>query len=463
MAYRNPWKIVAACLAALSVYLWFAHRPAPAPDLAFSPVTSDPGVTVSPAISADGQVVVYASDRDAKNFELYIQPLPRGVPVRLTSTEENETEPAISPDSSIIAFRAETSLFVMPARGGDRRVLVKGGHDPRYSPDGKSIAYWDGDASFVIPAAGGTPRRVFAEIKSVRHPIWSPDGALLMARAGEDYVVGAPDGKAEDARVAMTLSDNANWTAAGLVLVARTGWVRNIWRVPLDARGRASGAPVRLTRGAESTGDLAVSRDGRMIFTMGTQRFNVWGLPLEGGVPYRITDGPATTENPAISEDGRRLLYDAQRYGVQQVFLRDLQSGTERVVASGPMGATGARWLPDGRFVYRQRTDVYLDSQKLATGAIPWGADPKGEILLLESEGRIETLNLKTLVRTPFLHPIAGRPLSQAWFSPDGTEVVLTAGTQIYRSPVRDPRLIPVAEGAAPRWSPDGRLIYVLR
>ncbi len=76
MANRNPWKIVAACLAAGSAYLWFAARPTPAPDLVFAPITSDPGVTTSPAISADGQLAAYVSDREDRNLDLYVQPLP---------------------------------------------------------------------------------------------------------------------------------------------------------------------------------------------------------------------------------------------------------------------------------------------------------------------------------------------------------------------------------------------------
>jgi Tol biopolymer transport system component len=442
----NPWKIAAVCLGAAVAYLWFAHRPAPAPDLVFAPVTNDPGVAVQPAISADGHLAVYASDREARNLDLYIQPLPRGVPMRLTTSQQNESEPALSPDSGAVAFRSEQSggaLYTMPARGGEPRLLVQGGHDPRYSPDGKWIAYWDQAASFVIPSAGGTPRRVFPELQSVRHPVWSPDGSRLMAKTDADYVSGAPDGKAEATGIAARLegqpSDGANWTAAGLYLVRRTGWVRNIWRVPVDSRGRATAAPVRITQGAESTDDLAVSRDGRILFSTGTRRFNVWAIPVEAntgkptGAPYRITEGPAAAENPAISEDGRRLLYDAARFGVQQVFLRDLDTGAERAVATGPLGATAGHWLPDGRIAYRRRTQ---------TGAEAWMVDPAtGESSKLAADA------------TPSLGPKAG----DSQFSPDGRLIYFIRDAGVFavrRDPPGEPFV--VWQSRDPRLSLEG-------
>ena len=150
MSYPNPWKLATVCLAAAGVYLWIANRRTAPDDLAFVPLTSGAGLTASPAISADGQLAAYASDREAKNLELYVQPIPAGMPVRLTHTAEDESEPAFSPDSGSLAFRSEKAggaLYVMPARGGEAQLLAPRGHDPRYSPDGKWIAYWDQDSA----------------------------------------------------------------------------------------------------------------------------------------------------------------------------------------------------------------------------------------------------------------------------------------------------------------------------
>ena len=52
--------------------------------------------------------------------------------------------PAISPDGQQIAFAFEGNLFIVPAEGGNARLLVGNGHHsfhPVWSPDGRSIAY----------------------------------------------------------------------------------------------------------------------------------------------------------------------------------------------------------------------------------------------------------------------------------------------------------------------------------
>uniref|UniRef100_Q01V31 Periplasmic component of the Tol biopolymer transport system-like protein n=1 Tax=Solibacter usitatus (strain Ellin6076) TaxID=234267 RepID=Q01V31_SOLUE len=473
MSYPNPWKLAAVCLAAASAYLWIANRRTAAEDLAFVPLTSGAALTASPAISADGQLAAYASDRDARNLELYVQPIPSGMPVRLTRTPEDESEPAFSPDSGSLAFRSEKGgggIYVMPARGGDAKLLAQGGRDPRYSPDGKWIAYWDQDAAWVIPSNGGTARKIFAT-PGARHPIWSPDGALVLAQANNEFVVGAVGVAPAPAGIPGRLqADSPQWTAGGLFFVERTGWVRNIWRIPLDARGRATAAAMRVTSGPESIGDVAVSRDGRILFTAGSQNFQVWGLPLDAntgkpaGVPQRLTDGAATLEHPAISADGRLLLYDAQRYGLQQLFLRDLASGEERVAAAKPAGVSGGQFLRGGRIIYGSGGDVYVtgESRKLAAGGRPLAVDRKEEIALVRSPSSLDALNLKSLERVPLLRAA----ISQAAFSPDDRWIAFSTGGRIYRAPNRGlqeiPRSewLPVAAGDKPRFSPDGSLLY---
>ena len=473
MPYPNPWKLATVCLAAAGVYLWTANRRHATEDLAFVPLTSGAGLTTSPAISADGQLAAYASDREAKNLELYVQPIPAGMPVRLTRTPEDESEPAFSPDSGSLAFRSEKAggaIYVMPAQGGDARLLVHGGHDPRYSPDGKSIAYWDQEGAWVIPSTGGAPRKIFP-VPGASHPIWSPDGTLVIVQAGDEFLVGAAGRTPAPTGILGRLhADSPHWTAGSLTFVQRTGWVRNIWRIPLDARGRATGAATPITSGPESIGDVAVSPEGRIVFTAGSQNFQVWALPLDAnagkvaGAPHRLTEGAATLEHPAISADGRLLLYDAQRYGLQQLFLRDLVSGEERVAATGPMGVSGGQFLRDGRIIYRSGSDVYVtgEMRKLATGAQPLAVDSKEEIALLRSANSVDALNLKSLERVPYLRAA----VSQAVFSPDDRWVAFAAGGRIYRArthglqEIAQSEWLPVAAGDKPRFSPDGSLLY---
>ena len=75
--------IVAAGLAAVAMW---ASRPAPpASDIwRVTRLTNDTGVTLNPAISRDGRLVAYVSDRGGSNMDLWVQQVDGGDPVQLT-------------------------------------------------------------------------------------------------------------------------------------------------------------------------------------------------------------------------------------------------------------------------------------------------------------------------------------------------------------------------------------------
>src|SRR5207244_9612836 len=93
--------------------------------------TSDAALTTTPAISQDGKLVAYASDRaGTSNLELYVQQVSGGRPLRLTDHPADDYLPSFSPDSSQIVFRSERDgggIYIVPALGGEgRRIAPKG-------------------------------------------------------------------------------------------------------------------------------------------------------------------------------------------------------------------------------------------------------------------------------------------------------------------------------------------------
>ena len=67
-------------------------------------LTNDTGLTYQPALSPDGKLLAYASDRSGEgNLDIWVQQSATGEPLRLTDHEADDREPAFSPDGSRIA------------------------------------------------------------------------------------------------------------------------------------------------------------------------------------------------------------------------------------------------------------------------------------------------------------------------------------------------------------------------
>jgi imidazolonepropionase-like amidohydrolase/Tol biopolymer transport system component len=129
------------------------------------------------AVSPTGKQVVYQA-----LGHLYIRDLPNGTPRRLTKQNEHfEFYPAWSRDGKSVVYTTWNdqlygTIRVAPSGGGEGRVVSdKPGHfiEPAFSPDGSKIVYrvvsdgflrpavWSRETGiFVLPATGGEPKLV---------------------------------------------------------------------------------------------------------------------------------------------------------------------------------------------------------------------------------------------------------------------------------------------------------------
>ena len=151
-------------------------------------LTFDVGWTDYPAISLDGKMLAYASDRSGEgNLDIWIQQLPDGAPVRLTRHAADDVEPSFSADGNRIAFQSSRlggGIYVIPTLGGEERLLAARGFSPRFSPDGNWIAYGvaeqGGGRIYVAPAAGGPADARRCGFYRAQAHVWSPDGRHLL-------------------------------------------------------------------------------------------------------------------------------------------------------------------------------------------------------------------------------------------------------------------------------------------
>ena len=360
------------------------------PSPALVRLTSTSSFDTEPALSPDGTLVAYASDRGGgDNLDIWVQRVDGGEPLRLTSDPADETEPSFSRDGARIVFsRRNIGICITGTMGGGSHLVVRTpwGRTPRFSPDGRWIAYWTGFPAsvvaggipgalasiFVADSGGGAPRPLEAHLASARYPIWSPDGQRILFLGEEDpdqktydwYMVNPDGGDAiktgaiREVRAAglhTGIPIPGAWRAEGDAVVFATNEAdsSNLWQLGINpSTGRVSGPPQRLTFGTAIERSPTVANSGRIAFTSVVENVDVWRMPVDAatgiatGAPERLTDDAASDRLRKVSADGRTLAFISSRTTRDELWLKDLQTGRERQLTRG--GAEDATLSPDG-------------------------------------------------------------------------------------------------------------------
>jgi serine/threonine protein kinase/Tol biopolymer transport system component len=530
------WLAAAGAFIGVSFLVgWHLRRPQmPPPPWNLTQLTYDPGLSDFPALSPDGKLVAYASDGGVEGeSDLYIKQVAGGQPIRLTSDGAGNTTPDFSPDGSKIVFRSNRNgggIFEIPAFGGDARLLARDGLNPRFSPDGTQVAYWVGAENvapavpasgtvWIVPAAGGAPQRVGPSFAAARYPIWAPDGKHLLLigytspktyqGSGLDWWLVATNGSETvktgayealvHAGLELPLSVNfpvpSCWSAsAGAVVFSRvSGDTHNLWEIEMSPQtGKVDRVMKRLTTGAGNEMHASCTTGALLAFTNVEARTDVWSLPFDmdkgirKGVLEQITNGLAHRFYPSISKNGRYVAFESRQTGQGNIWIRDLVSGKESIVASSlyreafpVINASGSRIAYS---VYeRDKRVVYVSApggvpEKLCEGclrATDWSHDATTLLIFGGSPYQINLLDLASHRQTPLLKDPKHSVL-YGRFSPDNRWISFTVRTgpnQAYVeiAPIDGPKPIPenawikIAQVEAEdwaNWAPDGSTLY---
>ena len=394
---------VVLVLAAAGVAWWLWQSPAPSSGgqnssgTVLTPITADSGLSYSPALSPDGKLLAYASDRSGEgNLDIWVQQIGGGEPVRLTHHEADDYEPSFSPDGTLIVFAsvrqgAGSGVYVIPALSGRERLIATRGRNPRFSPDGQWIAYWDADKTYVVPVGGGPPRQLAAEFLIATHPVWFRDGKRLLVVGNRNapgayiddwYIVPIEAGGAVrgiGARellvrhrlrgpygpVLIGIVPEVSPKGDAVVFSASAGVSTNLWRVHISSEtGLLSGVPEQLTFLATEAGfgfqspSAALSGDVlRVAFWNVTANVDLWSLPLDAnegrpvGQMRQLTRNAAIEQWGSLSADGKAMTYNVRTRENWDVWLMDLESGRQEPLAVGPFAEVWPKITRDGRRV----------------------------------------------------------------------------------------------------------------
>jgi Tol biopolymer transport system component len=442
-------------------YFWRS----PLADARFQPVTDFEGVAQDAAVSRDGHLVAFLSDRDGP-MDVWVTQVGSGEFHNMTHGSVPEiVNPSIrtlgfSPDGSLVTFwvrkpdgpkEGDIGIWAVPTLGGEPRPYLEGVAEFDWSKDGSRLAYHTpgpGDPLFVSDGSVRSGSRPILTAPAGLHghfPLWARDSAFIY------FVQGTLPDKLDIWRVSSTggtperITSHNGRVSHPVLLDRQTlmylasdpdGSGPRLYSVDVERR-----IPHRLTSGLDRYTSLAASADGRrVVVTLARPKRTLWRLriddsPAAVSTASRISLTASTGFSPRLGPN--YLLYVAATGTSESVW--KLANGTDTELWSGP-GARifgGPTIAPDGR-------------------SIAFSVRQRGQTLLyvMQADGTNARVVADSL-------DLQGAP---AW-APDGQSITSAADDHgvphLFRVPVdgRPPVLFVREYAVDPAWAPGGNFV----
>jgi Tol biopolymer transport system component len=501
---RLPWVALAVALALFAVTIIVPRLPqAPPPaERRFQIVLPSSTVAPVPAISPDGEKLVYVGISDGEP-RLWVHSLISGTARPLAGTGF-ATSPFWSADSRAIAFfvrdsasrtpggmrlkhididsgtvetltmaqggssgswnRAGVILFQSEFMGPIARIAATGGqatavvpeapviqNAPSFLPDGRRFLFHvtNNDSNsrgiYLGSLDGSPPQRLLDAEYFAYH---APSGHLLFVRRG---ILFAQRLDLKQAKVTGTPYQVAD-RAGGRVSVSDDGSIAFRVGVPNALAARQFAWFDRTGRKIANVGEPFdggrspnMSPDGRRVamYRRVEGDFDIWLLDVDRGIVARFTLDTGDQVNPIWSPDGRRIVYLWRGAGASQLYQKRTDAaGKEEPLLVTAQDKSPSDWSPDGRYVLYRNTDP-------KTGEDLWALPLDGDHKPFP------------VVRTDFNE-------QDGQFSPDGRWLAYQSNqsggrVEIYVQPFPGPGApiqVSSSGGSQVRWRSDGQELF---
>jgi Tol biopolymer transport system component len=322
---------------------------------------------------------------------------------------------------------ADEGIFVARPDGSGIVRIASDIAEPAWSPDGREIAYAGRDGVFIV-TPDGLDRRKVSAIREAGPPAWSPQGDRLafVDRATETLVVQPIAG---GAAVTVALAP-ANGVGAKPVYV-----LRNLPSWSPDGKQNAFTS-------WDGNGDeiFVVDAAGGQRMQVTHTRLSAEPMNADDPMSPRKAQADAGAPDWSPTDDQIAFALYPETAGAQGGVYRIDPAGSRPVRLVGVAPRWGPVWSADGSSLLfaaaRSNTvDLYLAHPDR------WGAID--------------------------LTPNAGPPVASAAWGPDGRQIVVAAGGDLYRLDRESGTLTAIVQSslseATPAWSPDGSEIAFTR
>lgn len=280
------------------------------------------GGDFDPALSADGEMIYFASTAHAENADIYVKSVDGRSVTQLTTDPASDVMPAVSPDGTRVAFASNRNgtwdLYVMNSTGGQPVEITSDASQelsPTWSPDGRYIAYCRlGETSgrWEIWVSEVNRNAVKRFLTYGLFPDWHPTQNKIVFQRARDrgerlfsiWSLELVRGEAT------TLTELASSPIAALV---NPTWSPDGSRIAFAAVMNPENAPPDLASAVQS---------------------DVWVMDDKGGSRTNVTGGRYANLMPAWGPDNT-LYYVSDRTGVETIWSSDT---TTSAVASAPVG-----------------------------------------------------------------------------------------------------------------------------
>jgi serine/threonine protein kinase len=463
------------------------------------------------SMSPDGRHVVFVANRLTGPPSLWLRTLSDPDAHELSGTEGAES-PFWSPDSQTVAFFSQSLLKKRSIAGNaPTEIVAKATVDSRggawgdgaivYSPAGNV-----GMFKLGFPGATSEPvysRDLSSPLRTARWPDFLPGGQQLLfqVRHRDPEVRGVYAGGTDgtSARRIMGGDFGARYAPGHMLFLRGPALMAQ----PFDpATLRLSGEPVmvvpQVAGATTGHGAFSVSATGVLAYSKVLLRPSELQWVDRGGRAIATLAPAGEYIDLRLSLDDTRLAFARQDPQTQtpDVWIKDLQRGTESRVTSDPLTDTGAQWAPGGdQIAFRSNRDsgnVQLFRARPDSGAaaeLIWSASAEGGSVTnfvatdWTTDGQFIVYHLSTSgtaydlwalsLREKKSVPVARGPQNelQGVVSPDGRWMAYASDEsgryEIYVQAFPDPSggqkfTVSTGGGIQPQWRRDGRELFYL-